>query len=564
VFRTVFQLFHRCATNPTQVARTLEATVLHSFAVSNRGGVFVYKDETGAIFYMTVQAIGSGVDTDGKVELLVHGVREPGPSVTMQLRMLLQRRILQIAVDMLSAVLTKNPHFNWKQADLDFLSSFETDWKSLDDESVEGMQKERLYMFPTQVNDPFLVLLMFRQNLCGSTFFHRLHEVGGEGDKGAVPSISHGLLLSEGVSVVFNTADFTVYYNNAPSKLDPNFQGVSTLTAKGEEYCRLAGAGIAIIQLSLVHADGSPVQDISVGQPVQAEDSALTIPVEDLRLRRVDGCQADVGGFCVRVRIIDTALKRKFLHEWIWLTLNQALVGWTLERLIEKSKLGILRPTGEALRNNATYTSSEEKMTVVDSLCTGLPAIINVLGAAHDLPHPYVGKLHSAGVIRASSVATSTLELLENSILIPLGVDVKEISSTNFCVVRLSRSEKPRLVKLEWDHFHRNALVTAISKAGGAPETVRDSPIDCPEYICFYCLNDYGNKTERVTPPPRMSIEVMVEDGANDKSSSIEILGGFKKANPTVFHRSFAFVFSVKRDRRILWTYNWHPQLMKT
>jgi len=48
VFRTSFELFHRCATNPAQVARKLEASVLHSFAVSNRRNCFVYKDETGA------------------------------------------------------------------------------------------------------------------------------------------------------------------------------------------------------------------------------------------------------------------------------------------------------------------------------------------------------------------------------------------------------------------------------------------------------------------------------------------------------------------------------------
>lgn len=47
VFQTSFDLFHRCATNPSQVARKLEGTVLHSFAVSNRRNFFVYKDETG-------------------------------------------------------------------------------------------------------------------------------------------------------------------------------------------------------------------------------------------------------------------------------------------------------------------------------------------------------------------------------------------------------------------------------------------------------------------------------------------------------------------------------------
>ena len=53
VFRTSFDLFHRCATNPAQVARKLEATVLHSFAVSNRRNSFVYKDETGTYGFLS-------------------------------------------------------------------------------------------------------------------------------------------------------------------------------------------------------------------------------------------------------------------------------------------------------------------------------------------------------------------------------------------------------------------------------------------------------------------------------------------------------------------------------
>lgn len=40
LFRTSFDLFHRCATNPAQVARTVEATVLHIFSISNRRSVF--------------------------------------------------------------------------------------------------------------------------------------------------------------------------------------------------------------------------------------------------------------------------------------------------------------------------------------------------------------------------------------------------------------------------------------------------------------------------------------------------------------------------------------------
>ena len=94
----------------------------------------MYKDEENQIFYMKLEPRGSGIDADGQVELLVYGIDEPGPSVTEQLRRLLQRRLLLIAVDQLSNVLTKNPHFKWKPFDFDFLRSFENEWKQLEEE----------------------------------------------------------------------------------------------------------------------------------------------------------------------------------------------------------------------------------------------------------------------------------------------------------------------------------------------------------------------------------------------------------------------------------------------
>ena len=78
VFRTSFDLFHRCATNPAQVARTVEATSLHVFAISNRPHVFVYRDESGSIFYMKLLSYGGGVEADGKIDLVVYGVEVRG------------------------------------------------------------------------------------------------------------------------------------------------------------------------------------------------------------------------------------------------------------------------------------------------------------------------------------------------------------------------------------------------------------------------------------------------------------------------------------------------------
>lgn len=154
VFSCEFDLYDRCGTMPAQAARNLEGTVLHSFAVSNRRSIFEYIDESGDIFYMRLKAVGGILDADGKVQLLVHGVNAPGPSVTHQLKFLLERRLLLIAVDALSSVLTKNPHFNWKLTDFEFLGSFEKNWARLETGEHKASKPEYFYEFPDEATDP--------------------------------------------------------------------------------------------------------------------------------------------------------------------------------------------------------------------------------------------------------------------------------------------------------------------------------------------------------------------------------------------------------------------------
>jgi len=120
---------------------------------------------------MKLESHGGGVDPDGKIDLLVYGIHEPGSSITCLLPLLLKKRLLLIAVDMLSAVLTKNPHFHWKRADLNFIRHFEDEWRVLD-ESYDAESGEQIvdYQFPQSANsnlDVGIILLYFRQNLCG-------------------------------------------------------------------------------------------------------------------------------------------------------------------------------------------------------------------------------------------------------------------------------------------------------------------------------------------------------------------------------------------------------------
>jgi hypothetical protein len=578
VFRTVFDLYQRAATNPGQVARTLEATVLHNFAVSNRSGIFVYKDESDAIFYMEIQPRGSGIDSDGQVELLVYGLVDPGPSVTNQLRVLLQRRLLLIAVDMLSNVLTKNPHFKWKQADFLFLRSFEKEWTKLEGAETRRSSQYRYYKFPNMIKDPCMVLLFLRQNLCGSTFFHRLNDIDQAGHNPSPPITAAATKDYSGDEVVLkmNQHEFSLYYNYAPSKLEPTFQGLSTLTEKGAEYCRQTGTGIAMIEFTLVKGNGDYVDETTFARltpdcygvrelPANMRMQALTsfpIPGED-------NC------VCARVKITDTALNRNTLHDWISLALNQATVAWVAERWFERSFFWVFENSREHLPGKGSLLEDLRQDPVIDKLCPGLPAIKSLLESSYGLPHPAIKRFENTGVTKSTSVASLTLSLLEQRVLTPL------IEKKFFCIshdkarkrssldelskrvkfIRVSRFEKPLAVKLRWTEGIKVSVTADLDD--GLIRKISDSPVDSPEYLCFFSLSERDVDVDSIDGQLRLCREVVVHDGLSEKGASIALLESIKKSRPKAFFRSFAFIFSVGRNCRRLWTYNWNPDITK-
>jgi hypothetical protein len=566
VFRTMFDLFHRCAANPTQVAHTLEATVLHSFAVSNRSGIFVYKDESEEIFYMRLHARGSGIDGDGKVELLVHGINRPGPSVTHQLKVLLQRRLLMIAVEMLSAVLTKNPHFRVSAFDLDFLRSFDKEWTSLAKEEPTPDPADMFYELPEFVNDPTMVLLMFRQNLCGSTFFHRLNDIGYES---LSPAITESRRMDNGGSKLnWNNHEFTLYYNNAATTLNQSFQGVSTLTEKGAELSRHIGNGIAMIEILLIRADGTPVNEVNFAEPAPPCENLPGLEKANARCRKLhvfpeSGCK----GVCVRIRVTDTALSRRHLHEWTELSLNQAMTSWMIEREIERAtKFGSSLRSDVTEGDSACFVDDNRKLKWLERLCPGLPCIRAMLEDLHSLPHPAVSQVAYHGVIRSSSVASKTLEMLDRCIFSTLFKDLTSDSfrsaRSNLRVVRTSRSSAPELVQLCWDPSKRRAIAYRWQEGPVFNHMIHDSPIDCPEYLCYFQLNQFGDSSQQIEQNLRLYKEIVIHDGINDGSATIELLESLKARSQGAFSRSFAFVFSVKRNRRTLATYNWMPSIV--
>jgi hypothetical protein len=105
-------LHRRCA--PQQAIMALETTILQNFIVSNRRGVFVYKDESDNVFYMKLRwyRLSEAKDTDrnpNMIELAVYGCDTPGPSITDHLVCLLKKKLFTLTLEALSSLLKKNP-----------------------------------------------------------------------------------------------------------------------------------------------------------------------------------------------------------------------------------------------------------------------------------------------------------------------------------------------------------------------------------------------------------------------------------------------------------------------
>lgn len=394
------------------------------------------------------------------------------------------------------------------------------------------------YSLPFSTSDPSSVLLYFRQNLCGSTYFH--------------PFIASSA-RDEGTD---ETAEprFIFYYNNIPSKLSPKLQVWSTLTKKGAEFARSAGQGLALVEVSLVDSFGSPHsalqphEDLAVitSDPSVSDDS-IKVRCEEKLDRSSDFWieQGRLPTHFVKVTVTDTALKRKVLHAWVQLTLNQATAGWIIEKQLERQQRGLLR---SFIGGTSSLDSNDAKQNkLIDEIAPGLPALLKMYHTAHDLPHPGIRRVDFDGMVRASSVASVALKLLE-LIVDPIKKETKGSSHVDFVehinVVRLSRGAKPKFVRLSWNQDKRSCLVHLLKSPPGKP--IVDSHIDCPHYLISFCSPEYTveSKHDKFLFP-KLFEGVNVEDDYKSETR----LAALKQAMPNTFMRSFGFVLSVKRNR---------------
>ena len=226
--RVVLDLNSRCT--PNQAIETLTSSTLHNFLVSNRRRVFIYKDEDHNIFYMDL------IEGSNAIELIVRGLCTPGPSITVQLVCLLQKNMLVLPLNALSAVMTKNPFFALLPTDLTFLRGFGEKMAKFDsDYDRSSAKSRRIYEVPSCIADPLGMLLLFRRNITGSTFIHHLHESIVDTTFSVVSDVLRN--ESDVMIVTIPTREFTFYFNSSPVTMKST---MSTLTERGKQFSREA------------------------------------------------------------------------------------------------------------------------------------------------------------------------------------------------------------------------------------------------------------------------------------------------------------------------------------
>ena len=218
--RASIPLHRRCS--PQQIVAELETQILQNFVVSNRRGIFVYKDELQNVFYMELKwsKVPGSEENDQNphmIELIVRGCDEPGQLITSQLVFLLKKKVLELTLDSLSSLLNKNPWFNLLNTDLTFIKGFKSALRSLGKEEENLVLPTRTFILPPTVLDPLVILLMFRHNICGNTFFHELHTQN-ESSKSNIVEVVED---NEEVMIRFTTLPtfFQIYFNSSPSRL---------------------------------------------------------------------------------------------------------------------------------------------------------------------------------------------------------------------------------------------------------------------------------------------------------------------------------------------------------
>lgn len=198
--------------------------------------------------------------------------------------------------------------------DLAFIKDFRSELRSFDREKYPRPDDcTRTYLLPTNVLDPLMILLMLRQNICGSTFFQRLHHEGLTTDlkfDGAQVTEDNGE-----VSIHLpKMPEFHFYFNSSPSQLDPHYQTGATLTERGAQYSRQAGSGIAIVEMTLQYGNETQC-NIQVGKRADFMNEQVRVSKPDLSLSNCSNASQHENRFKIKVEVINTTVNMDIIHK---------------------------------------------------------------------------------------------------------------------------------------------------------------------------------------------------------------------------------------------------------
>lgn len=464
--------------------------------------------------------------------------------------------------------------------DLAFIKGFRSELKSLDREKNPSPDDcTRTYLLPTNVLDPLMILLMLRQNICGSTFFQRLHHEGLTTD-----------LKSDGAQVTEDNGEvsmylpkmpeFHFYFNSSPSQLDPHYQTGATLTERGAQYSRQAGSGIAIVEMALQYGNETQCT-IQVGKRAEFMNEQVRVSKPDLSLSNCSDASQHETRFKIKVEVINTTVNIDIIHkvssfisykakviilillttcishvQWVELSLSQVLAAWSIERHLEAARMGMLRHRGEAAVKYESICDNSEQVKIdsINQTIPGLQAMEDMIMIASDLPHPAIARVECQGMMRATLLANLTLDVLD-AILSTIIPKTKTYDGVD--IIRYNSLEGASIVNIR-----KGIIPTSSARVEllGKETEVTDPPTSSPQYIVIFGMNSESDKSI-IQSPQNMFFKHVFSGIEQDTFSFSQALSKVKNLKPSLFQRNLVFMVKISRCNRTLMTYNAHPQL---
>ncbi len=215
-FRRQFPLYHRIR---DQALERLQAAALEGFLIANRSMMYVYRDSSGSIFYLSLvkEVIGGvgrphekGEKEKSFLVLLAYGVDEVGDDVVIHLTRVIEQKLAECSYNFLSFLLERNPKFHLTPLDLEVVKLGGNSGRGLEaasasydevsgDDNINSGGRETAYLFlPKSITDVPLFFLYLRQLICVSELVNPLFTTkpeteiteGGGGGNNAVVGIA--------------------------------------------------------------------------------------------------------------------------------------------------------------------------------------------------------------------------------------------------------------------------------------------------------------------------------------------------------------------------------------